>query len=43
MELLVIDDNPADIHLLTLAWAEAGYDHMIPLRACATRAQPPWS
>jgi CheY-like chemotaxis protein len=34
MVLLVIDDNPADLHLLTLAWAEAGFDSAIPLHSC---------
>ncbi len=32
--LLVIDDNPADIQLLALAWSEEGYEAEIPLHAC---------
>jgi CheY-like chemotaxis protein len=38
MVLLVIDDNPADIHLLTLAWSEAEYDKVVPLHACMSCA-----
>lgn len=33
---LVIDDNPAELDLLTIGWTNAGHDHSIAIHSCTS-------